>query len=86
MFSLLAQFFQFIIDSLGSVLSFVVDILPGSPFTYIDSAPEQITNMLEGINYFIPIYNFVSILQAWLVAVAVYYLYSIWARWAKAIQ
>lgn len=86
MFSLLAQFFQKIIDLLGGLLSFVVDILPSSPFTYINSAPEQITNMLQGINYFIPIYNFVSILQAWLVAVAVYYLYSIWARWAKAIQ
>lgn len=86
MFSLLAQFFQKIIDLLGGVLSFVVDILPSSPFSYIDSAPEQITNILQGINYFIPIYNFVSILQAWLVAVAVYYLYSIWARWAKAIQ
>lgn len=86
MFNLLAQFFQKIIDFLGGVLSFVVDILPSSPFIYIDSAPEQITNILQGINYFIPIYNFVSILQAWLIAVAVYYLYSIWARWAKAIQ
>lgn len=86
MVNLLIIALQKIIDSLGSVFSFVVDILPASPFAYIASAPEEVISILQGINYFIPIYNFVAILQAWLIAVAVYYLYSVWARWAKAIQ
>lgn len=86
MFNLLGAFFQKIIDLLGGLLDIIITVLPSSPFTYIDSASTEIQNLLAGINFFIPIYNFIPILQSWIIAVALYYLYSIWARWAKAIQ
>lgn len=86
MFKLFGMFLQKIIDLLGGLLDIIITVLPSSPFTYIDSASAEIQNLLAGINFFIPIYSFIPILQSWIIAVALYYLYSIWARWAKAIQ
>lgn len=38
------------------------------------------------VNWFIPIGTFVSILEGWLVCVAVYYAYQIVLRWIKVIE
>lgn len=83
-FKALSMFLQFLIDAIGAVLGFLVGLLPGSPFTFVSGS--QFGEFLSKINFFIPIYEFVSILEAWLVAVAVYYLYSVYARWVKAIE
>lgn len=66
-------------------LEAVLSILPRSPFTrYINA----LTNLpyLEYLNWFIPIPTFIVIGEAWLTAVAVFYLYSIVLRWIKAIE
>lgn len=84
MFKVLGLFLQKVIDLMGGALNFLVSVLPSSPFQI--AADSQFNDLLSKINFFIPVYEFVAILQAWLVAIAVYYLYSIYARWAKAIQ
>lgn len=83
-FTALAKFLQFILDAIAAVLSFLVSLLPKSPFTWLDGS--QFADLLAKINYFVPISDFVAILELWLVSVGMYYLYSIWARWVKVIQ
>ena len=79
-----SKILQFLINALGAVLSAVVSVLPKSPFQFVENS--QFADLLAKINYFIPIYEFISILELWIVAVGVYYLYSIVARWLKMID
>ncbi len=83
-FEALSKFLQFLIDAIGGLLSLLVGLLPSSPFNFVVNS--QFGELISQINYFIPIYEFVTILQAWLIAVGLYYLHSIWARWVKAID
>ncbi len=83
-FAALSKFLQFILDALSGLLSLVVSFMPTSPFTFL--ANSQFGDLLAKINYFIPVMDFVVMLESWLVAIAAYYLYSIWARWVKAID
>ena len=75
---------NFIIKSLGAILSLIFSILPPSPFAVIKNS--IIAEYLPYINYFIPFDEVVVILQTWLIAVGVYYLYQIVLRWIKAIE
>ena len=57
-------------------LSFVISKLPQSPFvSFIDALAD--IPFLSHLNYFIPISTFIGIGEAWLVAIGVFYLYSI---------
>lgn len=78
------DFFNFIIKVLGSILSLIFSILPPSPFSVINNS--IIAEYLPYINYFVPFSEVVVILQTWLVAIGVYYLYQVVLRWIKAIQ
>lgn len=68
----------------GTALNALLVLWPNSPFTFIKNS--EFNDLLSKINFFIPIYDFVAIAQTWLVAIALYYLYSIYARWVKAIE
>lgn len=79
------------LDSLSSALiSFavsVVNLFPASPFLFLqnlasDSAMSSILGML---NWFIPVYSFVAIMETWLAGVGLYYVYQIVLRWIKAV-
>lgn len=73
-----------IISILGVAVSAIVNIFPASPFQYVSNS--QYSDLLSKINYFVPFYDFLVVLEGYLVAVAIYYLYSVWARWLKAIE
>lgn len=75
---------NFIIKALGTILSVIFSILPPSPFNVINNS--VIAEYLPYINYFIPFNEVIVILQTWLIAVGVYYLYQIVLRWIKAIE
>ena len=66
-------------------LDWVLKLLPTSPFAAYIDALENIP-FLAYLNYFLPISTFVSIGEAWLVAVGLFYLYSIILRWIRAIE
>lgn len=83
-FAALSKFLQFLLDAIATVLGFLVSLLPKSPFKWI--AGSEFADLLSKVNYFIPISDFVAILELWLVSVGMYYLYSVWARWIKAIE
>ena len=84
MFYILGQLIQKIIDIIGVALTTITNIFPDSPFNYIDAS--GFGDILSKINYFVPIYTFVAIGETWLIAITLYYLGSIFARWIKAIE
>ena len=84
MLKLLFFFVQKMLDSIVITLNFLFSWLPNSPFDGLVNS--QYGELLGKINYFVPVYDFIVITQAWLVAVSLFYAYSIIARWLKAIQ
>jgi hypothetical protein len=76
-------FSQAIYDIAEGALS----ILPDSPFTFLSNySTSPVGQWLGYLNWFIPVNSFIAILEAWLLAIGVYYLLSIILRWAKAIE
>lgn len=73
-----------IIFIVGSAISFIISLLPKSPFQLVQQS--QFGDFISKINFFFPIYDFLAIGQLWIIAIAGYYIYSIWARWIKAIE
>ena len=73
-----------IIEIIGFLVGVLYSVLPPSPFTIIENS--EFSSLISQINYFLPIYEFVAILETWLLAIAVFYVYSIFARWLKAVQ
>jgi len=73
-----------ILEIIGMVANVLYSLLPSSPFTIIENT--EFSSLIAKINYFLPIYEFVVIMETWLVAIAIFYLYSLFARWIKAIQ
>lgn len=84
MFKGLAEFVQFLLDAVVLVLNTICSLFPPSPFTIAQNS--AFSGFIAKINYFVPVYEFVSIMEAWLVAVTVYYAIAIVARWLKAID
>lgn len=80
----LSSFLQLILDAVAFVLNGLFALLPKSPFSWVSASP--FSDLLSKINYFIPVSDFLTLLEAWLLAIGVYYLYSVWARWVKAID
>lgn len=74
----------------ASLVSFaisVLELLPTSPFVYLDELGQQdFYEWLQMLNWFIPINTFAVILESWLVAVGIYYIYQIVLRWIKVIE
>lgn len=63
----------------------IMSALPISPFTaYINQIEKY--EWLAYINWLIPIDQFIAIGEGWLMAVGIFYLYSIVLRWIKAIE
>lgn len=85
---MIATLVFFIINKLlylvGMLAQLLSTLLPDSPFTIIKNS--EFSGLISKINYFLPIYEFVAIMQTWLVAISIFYLYSLFARWIKAVQ
>lgn len=76
------------LEWIGQLLSkfgeMLYDVLPTSPFQpYIQSMKNL--PYLGYLNWFIPVGACVTVLEVWLSAILVFYLYSIILRWIKAI-
>lgn len=79
--------FDALSDTLVSFAVSVIELFPASPFTVLDElSSSEVYEWLRMVNWFIPIGTFVSILEAWLTCVAVYYVYQIVLRWIKVIE
>lgn len=83
-FTGLSKFLQVLIDILGVSVNALLLVFPSSPFTLITNS--SYSDLLGQINYFVPVGEFVAITESWIVAVALYYVYSVYARFLKAID
>ena len=72
-------------DVANSVLETIISVLPTSPFTRFINALNSMP-YLGYLNWFLPISQMIAIGEAWLVSIALFYLYSIILRWVKAIS
>lgn len=79
------DFFQWVSSSIQDLLDSFFSLLPQSPIIYLSSNP-QIKTLLGYINWFCPIYLWISILENWLTAILVWYAVQIVLRWLKAIE
>lgn len=79
------DFFNFIGEQFSNLGQTIVDALPSSPIVWLE-ANSQIHTYLGYLNWFIPIYQMVPILEGWLVAVIGYYVLQVILRWAKVVE
>ena len=77
--------FTFMKEILDKFLSFLLQILPTSPFAPMIDSLEKMP-YLGYINYFVPVGICIKIGEAWLAAIVVFYLWSVVARWIKLIE
>ena len=79
------DFFQWVSTSIKNLLNSFFNLLPQSPVIYL-SQTSQIKTLLGYINWFCPVYLWLSILENWLLAVLLWYAIQIALRWVKAIE
>lgn len=78
------QIFDWLGNALNQVLSWVLFMLPDSPFKLLSNSP--ISQYLSYINYFIDVATILDILVAWITCIGIYYGYQVILRWIKAIN
>lgn len=66
-------------------LQWVIALLPTSPFTTFINACSDIP-YLGWFNWFVPVGQIIAVGEAWLVAIGLFYMYSIVLRWIRAIS
>lgn len=79
------DFFNFVSEQFSNLGETIVNALPSSPIVWLE-ANTQIRQYLKWVNWFIPIYQMIPILEAWLVCVVCYYVLQIILRWIKVVE
>lgn len=79
------QIFNWLTDKLGIIVDTIMVMLPDSPFVMLQRSA-SVNQVIGIVNWIVPFSQMVAILQVWLTAVAVYYVYQIILRWAKAVE
>lgn len=68
----------------GGFIQKLITLLPLSPFrSFLDRL--DVSGYLGLLNYFIPVAEIIAVLQAWVTAITLYYVYSVIARWVRLI-
>jgi hypothetical protein len=71
-------------ELMNAFAALLLSVLPTSPFDKYLTAFSSLP-YLSWLNWFIPIRDCIKVGEAWLTAIAVFYLYSIIMRWVKMI-
>ena len=74
-----------VIELLASMGNVALNALPGSPFQAYISMPVT-AQYMRWLNWLIPVGQIIAIAQAWLFAVAGWYVLQVVLRWTKAIS
>jgi hypothetical protein len=86
MYSFVINTCNALIKGLGVVLTVILSLLPNSPFQAFITSDSSVMTVLKYINYFIPVLTFIAIMEAYIVAVALFNIVQIVARWVKLIE
>lgn len=68
-----------------ALLALVLAFLPASPFQTVIGTIQNIP-YLPFLNWFFPVTECIAVLEVWLAAIVIYYLYSAIMRWIKIIK
>lgn len=72
-------------DWANALLLLIMQVLPDSPFQMLTQNAE-VREVMGYVNYILPLDFILSTLQAWLVAIGVFYVWQALLRWTKAIE
>jgi hypothetical protein len=72
-------------DWANALLLLIMQVLPDSPFQMLTQNAD-VREVMGYVNYIIPLDFILSTLQAWLVAIGVFYVWQALLRWTKAIE
>lgn len=81
----IGDFFMQVGNFLAGVFNGILVVLPNSPFQKI-MMNDSVHQILKWLNYFVPISFMLSVLQSWLFAISIFYLWQLMLRWVKAIE
>lgn len=73
------------LELLNKFGNMIVSVLPTSPVQRYLSVFDDLP-YLSWLNWFIPVSSILIVMETWLTAIALFYLYSIILRWVKAIS
>lgn len=76
------DFLEWLSGVFQNIANNILNILPTSPIVYLAS-DSTVSKYLGYVNFFIPVYLWISILESWLVAIAIYYAVRVILRWLK---
>lgn len=79
------DFLNWLSDKFQNLIDNFFNLLPKSPIVYLTKNPD-ISRIIGYINWFCPIYLWISILENWLVCILTYYVVQVVLRWLKAIE
>lgn len=76
--------FSGLMGSLMGALTWVINLLPNSPFQTLNNA--DVNTFMGTLNWFLPLDKILAELELWLTCVVVFYMYQIILRWVRAIE
>ena len=76
------DFFNWIGEKITSIIDTVIGSLPSSPIVWLESNP-VVSELMPYVNWFIPVYTFISMAELWVTACVAYYSIKLILRWAK---
>ena len=71
-------------DAFNGLINNLVQLLPASPFAGVIDSLSGVP-YLGWLNWFFPVRGCLVVMSGWLTAIALFYLYSVVARWVKLI-
>lgn len=78
--------FDSLSDALISFCISVVELLPESPFLFLEDYGAPLAVNMSYVNWFVDVPSMVNIFTAWLGCVLAWYAYQIVFRWIKVIE
>ena len=77
------DFMNQLFEKFGNVL---INVLPKSPFQPFLASIEVNHKYVEWLNWFVPVNGIITVIQAWLLAIAGFYVYKAVAHWIGVIS
>lgn len=76
------DFFNWISEKITSLIDTIIGALPKSPIVWLECNP-IVSEFMPYVNWFIPVYTFISMAELWVTACVAYYSIKLILRWAK---
>lgn len=78
--------FDTLSEALVSLCIQVVNLLPNSPFLFLDTIQGPSMKIMGMVNWFIDFRTMLGITVSWVACIFVWYAYQIVLRWIKVIE